>query len=60
MRYDSLVITTVDLYFFNFIEIYLYSSGDNNAAKGNPELLYVYSMNEKEIRKIIYSDPVIR
>lgn len=29
--------------------LYVYSSGDNAATKGNPELLYVYYMNEKEI-----------
>lgn len=29
--------------------LYIYSSGDNAAAHGNPEILYVYYMNEKEI-----------
>lgn len=29
--------------------MYEYSSGDNAAAHGNPEILYVYYMNEKEI-----------
>lgn len=29
--------------------LYLYTSGDNNAMKGNPETLKIYNMDEKEI-----------
>ena len=29
--------------------LYLYTSGDNNAMKGNPEILKIYSIDDKEI-----------